>query len=115
MSEELIGNLSGITELSYIDVKDGNSVTSRIKTYSLEELKIGEVSFFDVGFAKIGFTESAWFKCLGLDGTIGPNVMKECYWLFDNEEKRLTFTNDKTSLPIIRNGVKVPLYTDQVF
>ncbi|MBK8492954.1 MAG: PDZ domain-containing protein [Saprospirales bacterium] len=50
-----------------------------------------------------------------MDGTIGPNVMKECYWLFDNKEKRITFTNDKTTLPIIRNGVKVPLYTDHVF
>lgn len=114
-SDDLTEKLKEIKKVSFIDVKDGNSVVSRINTYVLSELQIGDVLFSNVGFAKIGFTESEWFKCLGLDGTIGPNIMKEAYWQFDNETKLITLTDDKDKLRITRNGFKVPIYTDHVF
>ena len=114
-SEALIGNIRGKKQLSFIDVKDGNSVTRRIETYQLEELSIGDVPFRNVGFAKIGFTEAEWFQCLGLSGTIGPNIMKEGLWLFDKEEQQFTLTNDRNRFSITAEGTKVPLHTDQVY
>jgi hypothetical protein len=114
-SDELTSRLSGIKKASYIDVKDGNSTVSRIDTYVLNELEIGGISFFDVGFANIGFTESEWFKCLGLDGTIGPNIMKEAFWQFDSKTQRITFTDNKNKLKIVSSGLKIPIYTDNVF
>ncbi|MDW7691453.1 aspartyl protease family protein [Flammeovirgaceae bacterium SG7u.111] len=114
-SEELVNSLKDVRKMSYIDVKDGNSVTKRIQTYTVNKLEIGDISFADVGFAKIGFTESEWFKCLGIDGTLGPNIMKECLWLFDNEAKKLVFTDNRTRLPILSKGIKVEIKTDNVY
>jgi hypothetical protein len=114
-SDELTRRLSGIGKSSYIDVKDGNGTISRIDTYVLNQLEIGGISFSDVGFANIGFTESEWFKCLGLDGTIGPNIMKEAFWQFDSKTQRITLTDNKDNLEIASNGLKIPIYTDNVF
>jgi hypothetical protein len=114
-SEELTSRLSGVKKASYIDVKDGNNNVSRIDTYVLDILEIGGISFFDVGFATIGFTESEWFKCLGIDGTIGPNIMKEAFWQFDTQTQQITLTDNKNKLEIAKNGLKIPIYTDNVF
>lgn len=114
-SDELTSKLSGVRKASHIDVKDGNSTVSRIDTYVLNELEIGGVSFSEVGFANIGFTESEWFKCLGLDGTIGPNIMKEAFWQFDSKSQRIILTDNKNELEIVRIGLKIPIYTDNVF
>lgn len=114
-SDELTGRLNGIKKASYIDVKDGNNNVSRIDTYVLDVLEIGGISFFDVGFATIGFTESEWFKCLGIIGTIGPNIMKEALWQFDTQTQQITLTDNKNKLEIANNGLKIPIYTDNVF
>lgn len=114
-SDELTNRLNGVKKASYIDVKDGNSTISRIDTYVLNKLEIGGITFSDVGFANIGFTESEWFKCLGLDGTIGPNIMKEAFWQFDSKTQLITFTDNKNKLDVVSSGIKVPIYTDNVF
>lgn len=114
-SDELTSRLNGIRKVSYINVKDGNSNESRIDTYELDLMKIGGVSFSEVGFARIGFTESEWFKCLGIDGTIGPNIMKEAFWQFDTKTQQITLTDNKIKLKIVNNGLKIPIYTDNVF
>lgn len=114
-SDELTTVLKGVRKASYIDVKDGNSKVSRIDTYVLDELEIGGILFSEVGFATIGFTESEWFKCLGLDGTIGPNIMKEAFWQFDSKTQQIALTDNKNALEIASNGIKIPIYTDNVF
>ncbi|MCB0630533.1 MAG: hypothetical protein R2824_27290 [Saprospiraceae bacterium] len=114
-SEKLLKQLKNIRPVSYIDVKDGNSVTNRINTYLVDQLEIGSVIFADVGMARIGFTESEWFSCLGIDGTLGPNAMKECLWQFDNQTRQLTLTDDREQLHMIQKGISVPLKTDIIY
>jgi hypothetical protein len=114
-SEDLIKSLNNIRRVSHIDVKDGNSVTSAIEVYVLDKLEIGGVPFTNIGAAKIGFTESDWFRCLKIDGTIGPNILKECLWLFDNDSRRLILTDDRSRLEIISKGTMVPVRTNNVY
>ncbi|PSR12692.1 MAG: hypothetical protein DA408_17630 [Bacteroidetes bacterium] len=113
-SDRLMDELSNIREVSYIDVKDGNNQTARIRTYLLDELKIGGIPFRNVGCAKIGFTEADWFTCLGVDGTIGPNIMKTCLWLFDNTTQSLVLTDQKDRLAILQQGTRVPIKTNNI-
>ncbi|MFC3879843.1 hypothetical protein ACFOSV_06630 [Algoriphagus namhaensis] len=114
-SERLTDRLIGLAKPSYIDVKDGNSTVSRINTYFLDELEIGGITFEKEGFATIGFTESEWFSCLGLDGTIGPNIMKEALWEVDSQEGHIILSDKSKRLEIVDSGHTIPLYTDPVF
>jgi hypothetical protein len=107
LSAALIQQLNGIQQISHIDVKDGNEQTNRIYTYQLDALSIGGVEFADVGFAKIGFTELEWFSCLGVDGTLGPNIMKECLWLFATEEQQIILTDQASRLPNYEEEIKL--------
>jgi hypothetical protein len=114
LSEALVQQLKGVRQISYIDVKDGNEHTNRIYTYQLEALSIGGVLFEDVGFAKIGFTESEWFSCLGVDGTLGPNILNECLWMFANDEQQIILTDQASRLPDYENGTKVLCKTTNI-
>lgn len=114
LSAALIQQLKGIRQISHIDVKDGNEQTNRIYTYKLAALSIGGIEFEDVGFAKIGFTESEWFSCLGVDGTLGPNILKECLWLFATEEQQIILTDQPGRLPVYEGGIKVPCKTTNI-
>ncbi|WP_367391198.1 retroviral-like aspartic protease family protein [Lewinella sp. LCG006] len=114
LSEALIKALKGVRQISHIDVKDGNEQTNRIFTYQLEALSIGGVRFEEVGFAKIGFTESEWFSCLGVDGTLGPNIMKECLWLFATDEQKIILTDQASRLPAYEKGIEVACSTTNI-
>lgn len=114
LSEQLIEQLTTTRKISYIDVKDGNQQTNRIYTYELEELRIGNIPFQNVGFAKIGFTESEWLQCLGVDGTLGPNIMKQCLWLFESDKQQIILTDQRERLPIDRPGTSVAIKTNNI-
>lgn len=115
LSEALIARLKGVRKGSYIDVKDGNSTVGRVETFVLDQLEIGGLVFKDVGFAKIGFTESEWFRCLGLDGTIGPNVMKEAVWQFDLQTRRIECADRRDKLATGSDAYHVDVHTNNVY
>lgn len=114
LSAALIQQLEGTRQISHIDVKDGNERTNRIYTYQLAALSIGGVEFTDVGFAKIGFTELEWFACLGVDGTLGPNIMKECLWLFATEEQQIILTDQANRLPNYEGAINMSCKTTNI-
>lgn len=114
LSAAMVEQLKGVRQISHIDVKDGNERTNRIYTYQLDALKIGEATFEKVGFAKIGFTESEWFSCLGVDGTLGPNILKECLWLFAADKQQIILTDQASRLPVYPNGTKVLCKTTNI-
>ncbi|NJN42676.1 MAG: hypothetical protein HC811_11025 [Flammeovirgaceae bacterium] len=117
LSEKIMKEVKGIKKVSYFDIKDGNNESDKIGTYILDKITIGGIPFTDVGFAKIGFTEAEWFSCLGIDGTIGPNILKECIWFYDNDNLRIVLTDriDKVNfdasltIPIKTNNINKPI------
>ena len=102
-------------EKSYIDLRDANKVTDRINIYELDELNVGGAHFSDVGFARIGFTESGFFSCMGIDGTLGPNILKEGVWHFDYPNKKIIFTDQLSPIPGIDQAIRVPISTNNIY
>lgn len=115
LSNQLIETIPEIVKKSYIDVKDGNNKTDRIEIYQLSSLKIGSISFRDIGLAKISFTEAEPFTCAGIDGTIGPNIMKECIWYFDNDHQKVILTKKIDKIPGIEKAKRVPIRTNNIY
>ena len=114
LSQKLIESASGKQRKSHINVKDGNSKTGRINIYKLDQLNIGSIPFEEVGFAEISFTESDFFSCPGIDGTLGPNIMKECIWYFDNDKLKLIFTDQLERIPGIATAIRIPIKTNNI-
>ncbi|MCB9039478.1 MAG: aspartyl protease family protein [Lewinellaceae bacterium] len=114
LSEALMGQATGVHPKSYIDVKDANHQTARIHTYLLDQFTVGSIPFQDVGFARIGFTEAAYFSCPGIDGTIGPNIMKTCIWYIDYDNQRVIVTNQLDKIPGIEKAARIPVKTNNI-
>lgn len=115
LSKALIDATRGTRPVSRIAVKDGSSITGQIRIHRLDQLRVGALAFSDVGFAEISFTEAVPFTCMAIDGTLGPNIMKEGIWYFDNDRSRLVMTDDLERIPGIGGAIRVPIKTNNIF
>lgn len=114
LSKRAIEQTNGIKKRSYIDVRDANKVTARVEVYELPRLMVGDVALEKVGFAQIGFTESALFSCMGIDGTLGPNILKEDVWHFDYDAQKIIWTDDLGKIPQLDQAIRVPISTNNI-
>lgn len=60
----------------------------------VDEIKIGNLAFNDIGAVVIDMKQSFEVKCIGLDGLIGSNQMSNAIWEFDYTNKNITITDD---------------------
>lgn len=63
--------------------------------YSLEKIKIGSIIFNNIGTASMDFTAMSEQFCTTMDGIIGANLMRNCYWKIDYKNKVLEFSDKK--------------------
>jgi hypothetical protein len=96
LSEELFKDLN-LKEKSQITIFDsqGNS-TANVLT-NVKSIEIGQVCFESIDFvvSNINFLE---FKCKGISGIIGNNILSKTITLFDFENKRVILTDNKSKL-----------------
>jgi hypothetical protein len=114
LSRALIAATPGTRPVSRIAVKDGSSITRQVRIHRLDRLRVGALDFSGVGFAEISFTEAVPFTCMAIDGTLGPNIMKEGIWYFDNDRRRLVMTDDLARIAGIEGAIRVPIKTNNI-
>lgn len=75
-------------------VGDSQGNNNKQEFIEVDEIKIGSLTFKDIGAVVIDMNQSFEVKCIGLDGLIGSNQMSNAIWEFDYTNKKITITDD---------------------
>jgi len=65
------------------------------KFYTVNTLKLGAVNFNNIGAAAMDMEKMSEQFCTPIDGIIGANLMRSCYWKIDYKNKVLVFSDKK--------------------
>jgi hypothetical protein len=101
ISETLAKEL-GLKPRSTSKTVDGQKNETVLNFYLLDAMSIGDVQFLNQPFAGADLTK---MDCFGqeFDGIIGSNLMSKAVWFIDNENKKITITDDVNKLPEMPN------------
>jgi predicted aspartyl protease len=80
--------------ISSIVTNDANKIVQSLDIVSLESLKIGEIEFQDFTTLVYDLNGSDIFKCFGIDGFIGSNMLRHSIIQIDSDAKKLVITDD---------------------
>lgn len=83
-----------------IPTYDGNDKKENLKIVSIEKLKLGNLEFFNTATLVQNFSPDNPLRCLGLDGFLGSNMLRNSIVQFDLKNKKVRITNDKKKLNI---------------
>ena len=90
--------------INSIEVKDANETGRPLNVVSIAVLSIGDVEFRNSP-AIVNDPESEFlFKCLGLDGIIGSNLIRNSVVQLDSRQQKLILTNQRELLPLQEEG-----------
>ena len=104
ISEEIAAELD-ITPKKQISMADAYGNTATTKLAKVESVKIGSTVFENVS-AFIG--TNIIFKCIGVEGNIGSNLLRNTITRFDSKNKIITITDDASKLGL-NAGNSIPL------
>jgi len=65
------------------------------KFYTLDKLKLGAITFNTIGTASMDLAKMSEQFCTPMDGIVGANLMRSCYWKIDYKNKVLVFSDKK--------------------
>lgn len=84
--------------------EDAEGKTGGVKFAMIKELKLGKISFCNTGAAIIDLKAVTELACLKVDGLIGANLMRKCFWQLDYVKQTVTFSDHMDSLRIAPNA-----------
>lgn len=73
---------------------DVNRNSSQEEYVTLDEIKIGGISFKNIEALSINLNAGFEIGCLQIDGVIGNNLIKDAIWEIDYESKTISLTDD---------------------
>ncbi len=71
----------------------GGNRQSRQSVVEIDSIKIGGVGFTNMAAVVQDLQSSDIFKCLGFDGIIGANLMRQAYWKIDYTAQTIVFSS----------------------
>jgi hypothetical protein len=80
--------------------EDAEGKKGGIQFAMIKELKMGNISFCNTGAAIIDLLAVPELACLKVDGLIGANQMRKCFWQIDYLKQQLTFASNLDSLKV---------------
>lgn len=90
ISQELYNEL-GLESVNGLDVGDSSNLRQNMKLITLPPVQVGDITFADVPAV---VTDSSFFlECLGIDGFIGSNMMRNSIVKFSYKDKTVSFTD----------------------
>lgn len=89
-------------------VGDSQGNEGRQDFVSIEEIKIGQLQFTDVGAIVIDLKKSFEVKCLGIEGIIGSNQMSNAIWEIDYKNKNITINDNFSGFREPKEAAKLP-------
>lgn len=81
-----------------INVSDVNGKTNKQPLVIVPEIKIGDLTYTDIGAVVTDLRDVFEFDCMQIDGIIGANQMSKSFWKFDYQNKNITITDQKSKL-----------------
>lgn len=93
ISSELYKQLHLTPKAKRLQIKDSQSNKKDEIVTILPEMKLGSISFQNIGCVVIDF-DSFEFRCTDIDGVIGTNHMQHLFWKMNHQEKYLEVATD---------------------
>lgn len=94
------------------NISDGNNQSKLIESVLIDSLKIGTILFKNKEV--LAFENAEVFKCFGIDGWIGSDLLYDYIVQIDPKEKLVRFTKDIHSIPLNKSkGEEMVLIGDQ--
>jgi len=110
ISEKLATHLNAKTK-GKGKARDSRGQRVDIEYILLDTLNIGGIDFLKTGAGIIDFSQSNTIECLGFDGIIGANLMRNAIWQINYEKQIITLTNSPDSLSFSSDTLTVPFET----
>ena len=110
ISDEIATEL-GVSANKESSLTDAVGNTAPIKITSVKNVKLGNIAFNNVP-ALIG--TNLLFKCFGVDGCIGSNLLRSTILKFDSKNKRVVITDDASRLSLNeQNSIPMDIKKDK--
>jgi hypothetical protein len=90
ISQELYEEF-GLKSETSINVSDSSELSQNMKIVTLPPVEVGGIAFKEV--PAVVADNSFFFQCLGIDGFIGSNMMRNSVVKFSYKDKTVTFTD----------------------
>lgn len=92
-----------LTPVAEEEVFDISTASRNLDFVKIDTVTFNEINFYDTGAAVLDIEAVKDFKCLGIDGFLGANFMRNAIWEVDMKTKEITFTNSIDSINIPEN------------
>ena len=86
---------------------DSQGVKENLDFLYIDEIIVGGITFTDMGSAVVDLNKSVEIGCLGVDGLIGANLMRQAFWEIDYEAKIMRISSKITNFQIPEDAEKV--------
>ncbi len=99
ISNEIYEDLN-IKPIKTISISDSQGQNNYQELVVVPEIRIGNLSYENIGAVVVDLRNVFEFNCMGIDGIIGANQMAKSYWKFDYENHKITITDQLEKLDI---------------
>ena len=109
VSSRLATKLKSINKSVPITIEDASGKENSADFGILPKLSIGNVDFLNIGVTAIDLSifEN---KCISIDGIIGANLMRTCFWKIDYVNKKIYFSDQKENIKIPEPEMSATLF-----
>ncbi len=97
ISKTLVEKL-GLTSVGQIKVSDSQQNKQQSQNVMLKSIQVGNIEFNDILAVALDMEATVEVGCLGMDGIIGGNLMRQAIWEIDYEQQQLVMTSSLDSL-----------------
>ncbi len=104
VSKELAAELQLETKVTQ-EAGDSQGGKGNLDFVVLDSVSIGGLEFLNTGAAVADLKQSKEIACLGIDGFIGANLMKQAIWEIDYDKQVFTIVSSREKLAIPNEGV----------
>lgn len=100
--------------LMKVMVGSSNQIKSEIRLSKIPQLKVGDVSFSDVGVFNFDFDASPIIQCYTNGGLLGKGVIRQAVWQIDYQHKIIRLADRIEKMPNLEHAVKLKVELDNV-
>ena len=109
-----INNLISPKLIKIIPVSDANGKKENLKVVSVKKLILGNIEFINTATLVYDLNSNPIFKCFGVDGFIGSNMLRKSIIQIDSKKKILTITDSQKKLSLNKKeSTKIKLVGNQ--
>ena len=98
ISKDIADDLS-LEEVGEVNLSDGKTDFRKQKVYNIDEIKLGVVGFKNSQCISMNTSDLSKQLCMHIDGIIGANFMRNCFWKIDFQNNTITMYNSTPDIP----------------